>query len=155
MKDNQYLCPNCGKITNANVISFDEFSWHTNCIYCDSSFDISIEEIANDVEEVLIMMSQEQFIDLILKSDRKKEIAFCADETGEGWYAVQYVNFLDTNLLGIGGYGQNTRMLDIEGFGRIELTEYITDFVKDYLKDEGFNLIFIDSRYVNYKEWVK
>jgi hypothetical protein len=87
---------------------------------------------------MLTKMNREEFINMVIGLQQEKKVQFCTwiDEDGEGlcWYTVQKMNWIDSEIIIIGGYGQSTECLDITKLNKRELQEYVVDFIVTYFE---------------------
>ena len=70
------------------------------------------------------------------------------ENDGVGWYAIQKMNWLDSDIMLIGGYENISKCLDLRIYEEFETENYIENFIKDYFENE----IFLDSVYIKIEE---
>ena len=70
------------------------------------------------------------------------------ENDGVCWYAIQKMNWLDSDIMLIGGYENISKCLDLRIYEEFETENYIENFIKDYFENE----IFLDSVYIKIEE---
>jgi len=96
-------------------------------------------------------INSKKFTEMIIKLPAGKNLDFYSyydeiEDEGIGVYSVEKLNWLDNNIVLIGGYEQPTKCLDITYQEEQELYNSVLDFIKSYFDSELFReTIFIEE----------
>ena len=86
-------------------------------------------------------INSKEFTELIIKLPVEKILDFYSfydeiEDEGIGVYSVEKLNWLDNNIILIGGYEQPTKCLDITHQEKQELNDLVLDFIESYFDSE-------------------
>jgi hypothetical protein len=85
----------------------------------------------NELEKIVIDMPFEKVLDF---AGEYRDEEFC------NWFAIQKINWLDNDVILIGGYHQNTRLFDMREMEDKDLINFIYDY---FICEELNNTVFV------------
>jgi len=98
-------------------------------------------------------ITKEELVKLIINLPMNEVLDFAErlsfDETeGENWFAIQKINWLDCEIVLIGGYQQYTECLDITSacYENYEINEMLVDFIDNYFEHEILNEVYVEFK---------